>query len=496
MREQWNSKTGFILAAIGSAVGLGNLWRFPYIAATNGGGAFIFPYLFAIVTAGIPILILEYTMGKTYRSGAPGVFARISRKFEWLGWLQAMTAFLIAIYYFAIVVWVLSYIGFSFGSQWGTETGDFFYGYLGITDSITQLGGLKTNLILPFAIVWIIIAFIMYRGINKGINLACKICMPILAICVVIIVIRGLTLPGAVDGIAYMFTPDWSAITKPDVWVAAYGQVFFSLSIAFAIMLSYSSFLPKEEDVVNTAFFTACTNHGFEIFAGIGIFSIIGYMAGVQGVEVSEVAAAGVGLAFVVFPTAINSLPALNTLFGFLFFLSLFTAAITSLISIIQAIIPGVEDKWEMSHKKATTIVLVPIFLLSFLFITGAGLYLLDLADYIANNIGIVFCGVAEVFIIGWLFKPEKLRLEANRYSNFSVGRWWNFSLKFITLIVLGFTMVTNLISYFKEGYEGYPLWIGCICIAALIVSTVVLTALKGRDSFYQKPADAPGWDD
>ena len=128
MREQWNSKTGFILAAIGSAVGLGNLWRFPYIAATNGGGAFIFPYLFAIVTAGIPILILEYTMGKTYRSGAPGVFARISRKFEWLGWLQAMTAFLIAIYYFAIVVWVLSYIGFSFGSQWGTETGDFFYG--------------------------------------------------------------------------------------------------------------------------------------------------------------------------------------------------------------------------------------------------------------------------------------------------------------------------------------------------------------------------------
>ena len=131
-REQWNTKAGFIIAAIGSAVGLGNLWRFPYIAASNGGGAFVFPYLFAIITAGIPILILEYTMGKTYQSGAPGIFAKINKKFEWLGWLQIMTAFLIAIYYFAIVVWVLSYLGFSFGSRWGDDTEGFFYSFIGI----------------------------------------------------------------------------------------------------------------------------------------------------------------------------------------------------------------------------------------------------------------------------------------------------------------------------------------------------------------------------
>ena len=492
MRETWNTKAGFIIAAVGSAVGLGNLWRFPYIAASNGGGAFIFPYLFAIITAGIPILILEYTLGKTYKSGAPGVFARINRKYEWLGWLQTMAAFLISIYYFAIIVWVLCYLGFAFGTQWGDDTEGFFYGFLGITDSITQLGGLKTNLIIPFLVVWAIVAFIMYRGINKGINLACKICMPILAVCVVIIVIRGITLPGAIDGIAYMFTPEWDAIAKPDVWVAAYGQVFFSLSIAFGIMLSYSSFLPKEEDVVNTAFFTACTNHGFEIFAGIGIFSIIGYMAGVQGVDVSEVAAAGVGLAFVVFPTAINTLPALNSLFGVLFFLSLFTAAITSMISIIQAIIPGIEDKWELTHKKATTIVLVPVFVLSFMFITGAGLYLLDLADYIANNIGIVVGGVVEVFIVGWFLKTDTIRKLANEYSNFNIGVWWNYCLKIITLIVLGYTVVMNLITYFRDGYEGYPLWIGCLFIALLIVGTVAMTSLKGKEGYYIKPSDAP----
>ena len=491
-REQWNTKAGFIIAAIGSAVGLGNLWRFPYIAASNGGGAFVFPYLFAIITAGIPILILEYTMGKTYQSGAPGIFAKINKKFEWLGWLQIMTAFLIAIYYFAIVVWVLSYLGFSFGSRWGDDTEGFFYSFIGISDSITQLGGIKTNLIIPFLIVWALVAIIMYRGINKGINLACKVCLPILAGCIVIIVIRGITLPGAIDGIAYMFTPDWSAIAHADVWVAAYGQVFFSLSIAFGILVSYASYLPKEEDVVNTAFLTACTNHGFEIFAAIGIFSIIGYMAGVQGVDVSEVAAAGIGLAFIVFPTAINSLPAFNTLFGLVFFLSLFTAAITSMISIIQAILPGIEDKWELSHKKATTIVLVPTFILSFLFITGAGLYILDLADYIANNIGIVVGGVIEVFLIGWLVKPERFRLLANEYSNFGVGRWWNFCLKFITLIILGYTMISNMITYFVEGYAGYPMWCGVLFILMLVVGTIVMTSLRGRDSFYRCPEGAP----
>lgn len=492
-REQWNSKVGFILAAIGSAVGLGNLWRFPYVAATNGGGAFIFPYLFAILTAGIPILILEYTLGKTYHSGAPGVFAKINRKFEWLGWLQVMVSFLILIYYVAIVIWVLCYLGFSFGTQWGDDTAGFFYGFIGLTDSITTIGGLKTNLLIPFIVVWGIAAFIMYRGINKGINLACKICLPVLMGCIIIIVIRGITLPGAVDGLAYMFTPDWSKIAHADVWVAAYGQVFYSLSIAFGIMLAYSSYLPKEEDVVNTAFLTACCNHGFEVFAGIGIFAILGYMANVQGVGIEDVAAAGVGLAFVVFPTAVNALPAFNTLFGLLFFLSLFTAGVTSFISISQCVITGIEDKFKMSHFKSTTLVMGPAFVLSFIFITGAGMYILDLADYIANSIGIVTCGVIEVVIIGWLFKPEELRVLANEHSNFHVGKWWTLCLKFVTVIVLGYTTILNFITYFTSGYEGYPMWIGIIFIAFLVVGTIVFTAKKNTvPTFYDKPEYAP----
>ena len=497
LRDQWNSKLAFILAAIGSAVGLGNLWRFPYIAATNGGGAFIFPYLFAIITAGIPILILEYTLGKTYRSGAPGTFAKINRKFEALGWFQVGISFLISVYYFAIVVWVLCYIGYSFTLAWGDDSTTFFVSdFLQATSSADGTGGINSHLVIPFLIVWVLVGIIMYRGINKGIDIACKICLPILLLCTVILVIRGITLPGAIDGLAYMFTPEWSAIAQPSVWVAAYGQVFFSLSIAFAIMISYSSYLPKDEDVVNTAFLTACCNHGFEIFAGIGIFSIIGYMAFAQGVGVEDVAAAGVGLAFMVFPTAISTLPALNSLFGAVFFISLFTAGVTSLISIAQAVITGIQDKWEMSHKKATTVVLVPAFFVSLLFITKSGLDYLDFADYIANSFGIVLAGVLELILIGWFFKPEKLRAAANLTSNFSIGQWWTWCLKVVTVVVLGYTFIINMAGFLKEGYGGYPMWIGWVCVAFLIVFAIVLTAIKGKPGFYQKPDDAPGYDD
>ncbi|MEL7656189.1 MAG: sodium-dependent transporter, partial [Bacillota bacterium] len=270
-RDRWNSKLGFLLAAIGSAVGLGNIWRFPYTAVENGGGAFLLPYFFAIITAGIPILILEYTIGKTYRGGAPVALARMNKKFEWLGWFQVMVAFTITVYYLAVIVWVVSYIGFAANQSWGTDPTSFFLEYLGISASALELGGIQGNLVAPFLGIWAVAAFVMYRGISKGIEIACKIALPMLLLLTAILVIRGITLPGAVDGINYLFEPKWDRILDSSVWVAAYGQVFFSLSIAFAIMIAYSSYLPKDTDVVNSAFITATANHGFEIFAGIGV---------------------------------------------------------------------------------------------------------------------------------------------------------------------------------------------------------------------------------
>lgn len=488
MRDQWNNKLGFLLAAIGSAVGLGNLWRFPYVAATNGGGAFLLPYLFAIITAGIPILILEYTMGKTYRGGAPVTWARINQKWEWVGWVQAMVAFVIGIYYFAIIVWVLSYIGFSFTEAWGADPTSFFIEYLGVTDSALHLGGIQMNLVLPFIIIWAVTAFIMYKGISKGIEMVCRICLPILMVLTLILVIRGVTLPGAADGLEYMFKPDWAALKEPSVWVAAYGQIFYSLSIGFAIMLAYSSYLPKETDVVNSAFITATANHGFEVFAGIGVFSIMGYMAMQQGVAVEEVAASGIGLAFMTFPTAISSLPAFNGLIGVCFFGALLTAGVTSMVSILQAVVSSFHDKFDMDHKKAVTIVLVPTFILSILFITGAGLNILDIVDAFINNIGVATGGVIEVILICWFFNPEKLRQEANEFSNFSIGKWWTYSLKFVTVIVLGVMLIMNTKDFIVNGYGSYAAFdvavFGWGAIAFVVIFAIILTVKKGKDGY------------
>lgn len=494
MRDQWNSKLGFILAAIGSAVGLGNLWRFPYIAATNGGGAFLLPYFFVILTAGIPILILEYTMGKSFRGGAAATWARLNSKFEWLGWMQTMCSFIIAIYYTAIVMWVVAYCGFSFNLSWGADPTGFFLNFLGLTDTAHNLGGIQTNLLAPFFVVWAAVAFILYRGINKGINLACKICLPVLMIMIVILFVRGITLPGAVDGLAYMFTPDWSALKDPAVWVAAYGQVFFSLSICFAIMIGYASYLPKKTDVVNTAFITATANHGFEVFAGIGVFGIMGYMAFTQGVAVEEVAASGIGLAFMTFPTAINTLPGLNELFGLCFFGALLVAGITSEVSIFQAVISSFQDKYAMSHKKAVTVVIVPTFIASFLFVTGAALNILDIVDHFINNIGVAACGFLEVVLIGWFFNTEKLRKEANEFSNFSIGRWWVYALKIVTVIGLGIMTILNFINIIKSGYGGYALLdiniFGWGTIIICIIATIVLTVSKGNKNYKEIPEE------
>lgn len=488
MRDQWNNKLGFLLAAIGSAVGLGNLWRFPYVAATNGGGAFLVPYFFAIITAGIPILILEYTMGKTYRGGAPVTWARINRKFEWLGWFQAIVAFVIGTYYFAIIVWVLSYVGFSFTQAWGSDPSSFFVEYLGLTDSALNFGGIRTNLIIPFIIIWAIVAFVMYKGVSKGIETICRICLPVLMVLTLILVIRGITLPGAVDGLEYMFKPDWSKLTDSSVWVAAYGQIFYSLSIGFAIMLAYSSYLPRETDVVNSAFITATANHGFEVFAGIGVFSIMGFMAMQQGVAVEDVAASGIGLAFMTFPTAISELPALNALFGICFFGALLTAGITSMVSILQAVISSFHDKFDIEHKRAVTLVLVPTFLISILFITGAGMNILDIVDAFINNIGVATGGLVEVILITRFFNPEKLRQEANEFSNFSIGKWWIYSLKVVTTIVLGVMLFLNTKDFIVNGYGEYAASdvriFGWGTILFVVVVADVLNTMKGKPGY------------
>ncbi|TQQ55432.1 sodium-dependent transporter [Vibrio cholerae] len=483
-REQWGSRVGFILAAVGSAIGLGNIWRFPYMAYENGGGAFFIPYLFAMITAGIPFMILEFSMGQKHRGSAPTTLSKIHSKFEWLGWFQVGIAAVIAVYYVAVIGWAISYFGMSFNQSWGTDTNAYFFSeYLKLGDnSPTNLGNIQWHIAFAMLIAWAITYAAIFGGVKKGIERASKIMMPVLLVMVLILIGRMIFLPGALNGVNYMFEPDFSKIWDVKVWAAAYGQVFFTLSIGFAIMLAYSSYLPEKSDITNNAFMTVLLDCGFSILAGIMIFSVLGYMAQEQGVALTEVVSAGVGLAFVTLPAAINLLP-IPYILGPLFFLALVVAGLSSHISIIEAVTSALMDKLSWSRKKAANIVIGNGVIVSMAFATNGGLLLLDLVDHFANNVGIMVSCFIELLLMTWLVKISDVRKYVNATSDFSIGAWFDICLRFVSPVILAIIVATKFLSLFTDGYGGYDLTLGWIMILTLLVIGIIINVKTHREA-------------
>ncbi len=486
-REQWGTRVGFVLAAVGSAIGLGNIWRFPYMAYENGGGAFFIPYLFALLTAGIPIMILEFAVGHKYRGSAPLTFFRINPKWEWLGWWQVFVSFFISVYYVVIIGWAISFTYFSLSLAWGSNPTDFFVSeYLGLTGSPFELGGFRWGILAAVAIAWFINYVVLQGGVKKGIETANKIFMPLLFILTVVMAIRGITLPGAAEGLNYLFQPDFSRILDYKVWTAAYGQIFFTLSICFAIMITYSSYLPRKSDIVNNGFMTAFINCGFSLLAGLAVFGVLGFMAHQQGAPFNEVVQSGVMLAFTAFPMAISQMPVAPELFGTIFFLSLVFAGLTSEISINEAVISSLMDKFNAPRKKVVNIYCLVAFAFSMIFVTGAGLYILDIVDYFVNNFGIVFAGLIEIILLSWLFNLNSIREYMNPMSDFQVGKWWNFMLKVVTPVVLGYMAIANLYGNITTPYGGYPvnalLLLGWLVFATVVVLGFVMQSVSWKE--------------
>lgn len=486
-RPQWGTRAGFIMAAAGSAIGLGNIWRFPAVAYENGGGAFFIPYLFALLTAGIPILVMEFAIGHKYRSSAPGSLGKINRKFQGIGWWQLAISFVISVYYAAVIAWALSYAIFAINLRWGDDTEGFLFGqYLKLAETPGQFGGIVPGVFIPLLIVWLVALFILYSGVRKGIEAANKIMLPALFVLFIILVIRALTLEGAAEGLNAFFKPNWDSIFSGKVWVAAYSQIFFSLSIGFAIMVTYSSYLAKKSDITNNAFITGFANSGFELLAGIGVFSILGFMAMQQGVGIDEVVSGGVGLAFVVFPQIINQLPAFNGFFGFLFFASLVLAGMTSLISIVETYVAGIQEKFNVTRTKAVLFGGGLAAIISILFSSNGGLYFLDVVDYFINNFGVALAGLVEVIAIAWIARElGKLQEHANGISDIKLGSWWKISLAVITPVVLGYMMFDNIRTNIMENYEGYETWFvtafGWVVVVAVIIVGIVFSLIKNR---------------
>lgn len=482
-RATFSGRNAFIIAAIGSAVGLGNIWRFPYTTYENGGGAFIIPYIVALLTAGIPLLFLDFAIGHRHRAAAPLSFRRLNQHFEVFGWWQVLVNVIIGIYYAVVLGWAAVYTYFSLTKAWGDKPVDFFVGeFLKMGDIANGISFDFVGMVVgPLIAVWIIALIVLALGIAK----TSSILMPVLVVMFIILVISSLFLPGATKGLDALFTPNWEKLADPSVWIAAYGQIFFSLSICFGIMITYSSYLKKDSDLTGTGMVVGFANSSFEVLAGIGVFAALGFMASASGQEVSEVAKGGIGLAFFAFPTIINEAP-MGTLLGVLFFGSLTFAALTSFISVIEVIIAAVQDKLKLGRIASTFTVGLPMMLVSvILFGTTTGLPMLDVMDKFVNNFGIVAVAFVSLVAIIAKGKLSTLGHHINKTSSLKVGTLWRLCV-IITTGVLAFMLFSEIIKVVHEGYEGYPSWFinifGWGMAVSLILVAFLLSQLKWQN--------------
>ncbi|NHB59574.1 sodium-dependent transporter [Acinetobacter sp. 194] len=488
-RENWSARSGFIIAAIGSAVGLGNIWRFPYVAYENGGGAFLIPYLIALLTAGLPLLFLDYAVGHRSTGSPPKAYKQLLKPAEALGWWQVCVCIIIALYYAGVLTWAGSYVYFSVGQVWGSDPEAFFIKqYLQNSSAenfdMTFIG----HLFWPLIAVWAVILVILFGGVKKGVELSNKIFMPLLIVLFTILVIQALRLPGAVDGLNAFFTPNWKAMMDYKVWLAAYGHIFFSLSVGFGIMVTYASYLKPKTNLTGAGFIVGFANSSFEILAGIGVFAALGFMAHSAGTTVQDVVSGGIGLAFIAFPKIISSLGAGADLFGILFFTSLFVAGITSMVSILEVPISAMQDKLKWSRVKAVSIIgggtgLVSIFLFS----TVNAIKLVDIIDHFINNIGIVSGALISIIMVSWFKRSlmTELEMHINGISTIQLGRTWEFTLTIITPVVLLSTLVMTLVALLQKGYGDYSfglqMWFGWGSIIFCALGALLFSKLNDR---------------
>lgn len=314
--------------------------------------------------------------------------------------------------------------------------------------------------------------------------------MPLLVILFSILVIQAIRLPGAAEGLNAFFTPNWEAMTNYKVWLAAFGHIFFSLSVGFGIMLTYASYLNKKANMTGSGLVVALANSSFEILAGIGVFAALGFMAQSSGVPVKEVVSGGIGLAFIAFPKIISSMGTGGDFFGFLFFASLVVAGITSMVSILQVPIAAFQDKFGWSKNKAVSIIGgVSAVISTILFSTHSAITFVDIIDYFANNIGIVGGGLLSIILVSWFRRPlmKQLQDHVNQYSSIKLGTGWNFLLTVVTPVSLLVALLLTIKAVITDGYGGYPsstLWlIGGAVLVFFVLGSVLLSLMKDKTS-------------
>lgn len=450
-REEWGSRIGLILAAAGNAIGIGNLLRFPAQAAQNGGGAFIIPYLVSLLVFGLPLMWVAWAVGRYGgrfgHSSLPGIFDAIWKKpaAKFLGVLGIAIPIIFCLYYTYIESWCLAYAFFSLTGEY-TSTPErtvdlavFLGEYLGDATSSSYFAGPMPA--LGFLLIVILLnVWILSRGISKGIETLAKIAIPLLLLFCVALAVRVLTLGKiegtALDGLAFLWTPDFSALSKPQVWIAAAGQIFFTLGIGFGALECFASYVRSKEDIALTSLTTASTNEFVEIIFG-SMIAIPAAAIFFGPAQIEAIAKSGTfSIGMVSMPEVLRATPGVQ-IFGTIWFLLLFFAAFTSSVAIAQPVMAFLQDEAKLSRGVSAA-------LLGLLWILGSlpvvffyKYGVLDEFDFWAGTIGLVVLAIVEVVLFGWVFGTKRGWDELNDGALIRVPRFFMFVLKYITPIAL-----------------------------------------------------------
>ena len=492
-RPMWGSTTEFILAAIGSAVGLGNLLRFPYMVFSHGGAAFLVPYALAVLLLGIPILGMELMLGQVLQRGVCDGLAMLHARAWGIGVAATLGSFLLASYYSAILSWVWCFLLASMNEVVPWSDGrarDFFYvQVLGQASSQASqqqppladgLGPCKWWLVVGLVLNWLVVYACIYGG-AKSAGKAVWITMPLPYLLLFVLLVKGATLEGANEGLSfYLWRWSWEAFAHGDTWVDAVAQIFFGLSIACGAMPAYGSGCAKTEKIGRNTWVIGLSNSATSIYAGFVVFTFLGHLARQQGTSVPDVAEGGWGLAFIVYPTAMATFGGSGggQFFAVCFWVMLLCLGVDSAFALIEAPITLLCDRfpWCAANREITAAAACFFgFVIGLPMTTAGGYYVVDIMDAYVSRYTLIIAGMCECLFIGHVYGADRLQDDARRLCGSGVARngYFPFAIKWVAPTILGALLGYNISQEAKgTTYGGYPRW--AIAVFGWIICVVI----------------------
>ena len=437
----FSGKLGFVLAAAGSAVGLGNIWRFPYLAARYGGGIFLLVYLILVVSLGFSLMIAEVAIGRKTKLSAIGAFRKLREKWKFLGYLSSLVPIIIFPYYCVIGGWVVKYL-LVYATGGGMEAaGDTYF-----NDYIAK----PAEPILWLAVYVGITAVIVFFGVQKGIEKASRIMMPALVVLTIGVAIYSVTRPGALEGVAYYLIPDFSRFSVNTV-LGAMGQMFYSMSLAMGIMVTYGSYMKREDDLEKSVSQIEIFDTGIAFLAGLMVIPAVFAFSGGDEAALNQ----GAGLMFVTLPKVFADAGTLGLVFGGLFFLLVLFAALTSSVSLMETVVSIFQDTFHWSRKFTCTLVMVACLVLALPSSLGYGLLdwiaplgfsLLDFFDFISNSVLMPIVALFTCLFVGWVVKPKLVVDEVKLSSKFPREKLFVVVIRYVAPICILLVLISSVL--------------------------------------------------